>query len=227
MGTFETDMRRELNAPVAHDGFPAIFIHVPLMDGNRSRKQIFMNLALVSPEKMLKEFDNHIAAAQYYNSYAKIYYLPAIDALFEIPDCHQETLNRLLTFQLDKPGKGEKDTLKVREFFEEAHKIVLSLNHDETRHLLNDMDIKPIAHEHGYDMIVFPEDRNGEIESPDEWRKRTKAVARHLGPIFADVAEVVNGTFENGRITLLSQHFPSLKNKMDSIKNDDPYPEIK
>ncbi|HQX27055.1 MAG TPA: hypothetical protein PKX38_03855 [Alphaproteobacteria bacterium] len=221
MSSFETNIRRDLETPRAHDGFPALFIKVPLMDGNQSRKQIFMNLALVSPERMLKEFDNHIAAAQYYDSYVSLYYLPAIDPLFEIPDCYGGALNQLLTMRLDNPHKTEKYTLKARAFFEEAQEIILSEYTDETHSLLHDIDIKPTADEHGYDLVMLPEDMNGEIESPEEWQKRTIAVARHLGAIFAGVAHVADSTFENGRIILLSDHFPSLKKRMDLITNCD------
>lgn len=221
MGTFEKNMRRDLETPRAHDGFPALFIKVPLMDGTGSSKKIFMNLALVPPETMLKEFDNHIAAAHYYSSYANIYYLPAIDPLFEIPCEYAESLNQLLTFRLDNPDKEEKYTLKARAFFAEMHNVIISEYLNETHSLLHGIDIKPTADEHGYDLVMLPEDIGGEIESPEEWQKRTIAVARHLGAIFSDVAHIADSTFENGRIILLSNHFPSLKKRMDLITNCD------
>jgi hypothetical protein len=218
------DIRGFCDAPPVQDALPAMFIDVSHgKKGVLQHEKKYINLATTPVAGMLMDFDNLMAAAEYYKVSAQVYYLPPIDPLFALPPMYDVKFDKLYYFSGINPDRQTGDYAKLRNIFSKMHNYVLTANRHITEYLMDNIDVSPSADKRGYDLQVSREYNNARewTESRKEWRLRTEAIARHLGGIFADVATVAKSRFKKGHIALVSDDFPSLKNQMDLITNCD------
>ncbi|MGB4106328.1 MAG: hypothetical protein WBK55_00865 [Alphaproteobacteria bacterium] len=187
--------RRALGTPVENDGFPSV-----VMQSDSCK--IFFNLVTASSGMVDEALVDFIGQDE---SPLKIIYLPAINPATGLGDpCGSSDYN------LGKDKQSYES--QIRSLYERRHPEINRL----TEHFLR---TGGITHElDNYKCVLtIPRFQNGHNETDDKWKKRTEEASLYIIKLFGDVARVVSGPFENGRIVLMSKKPGTLKDEVEKI----------